>query len=328
MRIQDYCDVIDGALQLKYPLQQFNHNGIITDSSEMKSQLDILQRASKTDSPLTILGGKGSGKGVLAQYAHNLSGKCRGPFLKINCGYLPEARMELELFGTALNKDMSLLSRAIGGTLYIENADLLPQFTQCKLMDYIQSSPANTRFIISLQSPEKMDARLTDQMLFHFTTIAIEIPLLRQRPEDILLLTFSQLKKIEEDYRIIRKISPEVMSAMLTSEWPSNTRQLTQAVERMAFVSNKTLLDSVALFRRCLSVNRQTQPSNHNVPTLPASKSLKQLLQDYEIMIINQYVEQYGSLRKAAAALQTSPATLSRRITEYNLLPQGEPKDV
>ena len=72
------------------------------------------------------------------------------------------------------------------------------------------------------------------------------------------------------------------------------------------------------LLQRCL------KPLSEEIAAPPDSRSLKQMVQDYEIMVIHQYIEQYGSLRKAAAVLKSSPATLSRKITEYNLLPQSE----
>ena len=109
------------------------------------------------------------------------------------------------------------------------------------------------------------------------------------------------------------------MSAMLQYDWPGNARQLSNIIDQMAFTSAHTCIDSVSLLQQCLHREEQLRKSDRE--KLPASgKSLKQLLQDYEILIIQQYVESYGSIRKAAEALQTSPATLSRRITEHNRL--------
>ena len=80
----------------------------------------------------------------------------------------------------------------------------------------------------------------------------------------------------------------------------------------------------LGLLHRCLSNDQRVKSLSEEVAPPPESRSLKQMVQDYEIMVIHQYIEQYGSLRKAAAVLKSSPATLSRKITEYNLLPQSE----
>ena len=325
MRIQDYCDTADGALRLREKLQTFLHGEIVTDNPGVKRQLALLERVSRSNSPVTIAGEKGSGKDIVAQYAHDCSPNRKGLFLKTNCAYLPEARMYAELFGSVGGRETGLLRRASGGTLYIENADLLPKHVQYKLMDHILHSPVGeTRYLICLQSSRDITARLSERMLFYFNTITFDIPPLRKRPEDILLMTFYQLKRIEEEYHIVRTVSPEVMSAMLAYDWPANTRELAQTLERMAFLCDDRLLDSVRLFKRCLSPKRQMQALVLEPAAPPEPKSLKEMVSDYEVMIINQYIERYGSLRKAAAMLKSSPATLSRKLTGHDLPPKED----
>lgn len=327
MRIQDYCDVAGGALQLRTPLRQFTRGEIVTDNREMLRQLELLERAGQGNVPLTILGEKGTGKDVIAQYAHRVSRRSGAPFIKTNCAYLPQERMQMELFGSASPSDRGLLSQASGGSFYIENVDMMPAYVQYKLMEHIratQGKPGDVRYIICLRNSREQG--LSEQILDYFNTMVFEIPPLRMRPEDILLLTLQQLQKVREEYHIERAISPEVMSTMLSCSWPANVRQLTLTVERMAFLSDNRVMDSVALFNRCLTGNRQLQSTESAEPRPPVAKSLKQIVQDYEFMIINQYIERCGSLRKAAAALQSSPATLSRKITEYNLIPRESEK--
>lgn len=327
MRIQDYCDVADGALRLRMPLRQFSRGEIVTDNRDMIRQLDLLERVGKGNVPLTILGEKGTGKDRIAQYAHAVSKRKNAPFIKTNCAYLPQERMHMELFGSASSNDRGLLSQASGGSIYIENVDMMTSYIQYKLMERIQATqgkPGDVRYMVCLRDQRRTSRGqgLTDQMLYYFNTMVFEVPPLRSRPEDILLLTLQQLQKVKTEYHIERTISPEVMSAMLAYDWPTNIRQLTHTVERMAFLSDDRVMDSVALLNRCLIGNQQLQTVGKSEAQPPEAKSLKQIMQDYEIMIINQYIERCGSLRKAAAALKSSPATLSRKITEHNHLPQ------
>jgi transcriptional regulator with PAS, ATPase and Fis domain len=108
---------------------------------------------------------------------------------------------------------------------------------------------------------------------------------------------------------------------MLTYDWPGNARQLAHAIERMAILSDDMLIDSVHLLHRCIAPEQQQRRQSTATTIAPESRSLKRIVQDYEFMIIQQSIEQHGSIRKAAAALKTSHATLSRKITEYHLLP-------
>ena len=329
MKIQDYCDTVEGALHLKVPLQQFCRGFIVTDDSRINHQLDMLERAGQGHLPLTIRGEKGSGKDRIADHAHRISNRSKAPLIKTNCSYLTEEQMYIELFGTAARPDLGLLHRAAGGSLYIENVDLMSVYMQSQLMNHIlqhSSETGSVRYMICLQDQQDSSPILSETMSDYFSSMVFDIPPLRQRPQDILLLTFQQLHQVWNEYRLERTIGPAVMSAMLNYHWPSNVRQLTHTIERMAFMSDDTLMDSVHLLQRCLTPDQKLKTLAEEAPAPTESRSLKQMVQDYEIMIINQYIERHGSLRKAASVLKSSPATLSRKITEYNLQPQNPEK--
>lgn len=325
MKIQDYCDTKNGALQLRMPLQTFSWGNIVTDDADMKHQLEMLQRVSQGRAPLTIRGEKGSGKDRIAQYAHDISSRHRVPLVKTNCAYLSEEQLYVKLFGPAANRELGLLHRAAGGSLYLENADRMSEYLQYQLMRYIRENAAEEktpRFMICLQDQDTQMPKLLEDMAYYFGAMVFDIPPLRQRPQDILLLAFQQLQVIRQEYRLERTLSPEIMSAMLTYEWPGNIRQLSHTIERMAILCDNTLIDSVHLLQRCLNPSQQLQTRSSGAAKLPESRSLKRIVQDYEFLVIQQSIEQHGSIRKAAAALQTSHATLSRKITEYHMLPR------
>lgn len=325
MKIQDYCDTKNGALQLRMPLQTFSWGNIVTDDADMKHQLEMLQRVSQGRAPLTIRGEKGSGKDRIAQYAHDISSRHRVPLVKTNCAYLSEEQLYVKLFGPAANRELGLLHRAAGGSLYLENADRMSEYLQYQLMRYIRENAAEEktpRFMICLQDQDTQMPKLLEDMAYYFGAMVFDIPPLRQRPQDILLLAFQQLQVIRQEYRLERALSPEIMSAMLTYEWPGNIRQLSHTIERMAILCDNTLIDSVHLLQRCLNPSQQLQTRSSGAAKLPESRSLKRIVQDYEFLVIQQSIEQHGSIRKAAAALQTSHATLSRKITEYHMLPR------
>lgn len=329
MKIQDYCDIVNGALQLKQPLSGFCHGDIATDDADMKRQLDMLVRCGQGNVPLTIRGESGSGKDCIAQYAHGVSVWNKIPLIKMNCAFLTEEQQQVKLFGTAYNPELGLLNRAAGGSLYIENIDLMSKQLQYQLLSYIRETSLSekaVRFMACLNASDTMSSGLINEMAYYFGTMIFDIPPLRNRPQDILLLAFQQLQYIRSEYRLERHLSPAVMSEMLTYDWPGNHRQLAHTIERMAIINDDTLIDSVHLLHRCMTNDQRHQLQSVD-PVLPESRSLQRIVQEYEFMIIQQTIEQHGSIRKAAAVLKTTHSTLSRKITEYNHLPNEAKKN-
>lgn len=320
MQIDDYCLLTPEGLVLKDGLKAFQRQNILTDNPRMKQQLDMLDRVGPTSLPLTIVGEKGSGKDNVSRYAHEVSNRKGQTLSHIDCAYLTSEQIGIQLFGVAGSKNEGLLKRTAGGTLYIENADLMPPQMQYRLIEYITSAEGlalNIRYIIGLKQAISDTKELIDPFIFHFGSSIFSIPPLRTRPEDILLLSQQQLLKIKEEYYIERAFSTEVMTAMLSYAWPGNIRQLINTVDRMAFFSDSKLINSVSIFRNSLSEEPQFgMPRPHTAP-LPITKSLKEITLEYEVLIINQYIEEYGSLRKAASALKSSPSVLSSKLTKY-----------
>lgn len=320
MRIDDYCTISQGGLALKEPLQRYQRRNILTDNPRMHQQLDMLDRMGVSSHPLTLVGEKGSGKDMVSQYAHQVSSRRDKPLLHVDCAYLTGEQIGLQFFGSAGARSEGLLRQAAGGTLYIENADLMPPQMQYRLIEHIsaaEGSDQSTRYIIGLKRSLHDSEGLIDPFVFYFGSSVFHIPPLRKRPEDILLLSLQQLREIKKEYFIERSLSPEVMAAMLSYEWPGNIRQLINTVDRMAFFSDTNLIHSVSIFRNSLSEDQQYGMAAPAKVRLPASKSLKEITLEYEVLIINQYIEEYGSLRKAAAALKSSPSVLSSKLTKF-----------
>ena len=320
VRIEDYCDIADGGLVIRGRLQQYIRQNIITCDPVMLRQLDMLDRLSASNVPLTILGEAGCGKDSIAQYAHDVSARKNKPFLKINCAYLTEDLVTAELFGTE-HFEQGLLCRAQGGSLYIENVNLLSSRTQYRLMEHIRATDGkanDTRYIIYPQSMSAARERqLIEPLIDYFNASPFLIPPLRERPADIILLTIQHLYQIHDNLGLERTVSPEVMTALLNYDWPGNIRQLTSVLERMAFMSDNVLMDSVSLLQRCLTANKQFQRMQAVVETPPQPKTLKELMAEYEIKIIHQYIAQYGTLRKAAAALGVTHSLLSYKLKKH-----------
>lgn len=321
MRIADYCNIVDGGLVLHRNIQEYTRLNLVTDNPTMKRQFDMLERSVHSNIPLTIIGERGSGKDFIAQYAHTISDRRGRPFVKMNCAYLADVNLPMKLFDEGINGPPSILNRAAGGSLYLENLDHLTEYEQHRLMTHIQSiagTPKDTHFIIGFDClATSLCEMLSEPLYYHFSKMIFEVVPLRHRPEDILLLAMQQLKQVKAEYRIERLLAPNVMEEMLSYEWPNNTRQLTNVVERMCFLSDHRIIDSVPLLHKCLSIHKPFQPKISEPDAGSAAKTLKDIVQEYEITIINQYIERHGSLRKAAAALNVAPSVLSSKLTRY-----------
>ena len=320
MAIEDYCNVVNGELVLRGGLQQYFRGNIFSCDPAIHTQLDMLDRLGNALVPLIVDGEVGCSKDSIVRYAHASSSRGKKPLFKINCAYLPEGVAVNELFGYGKG-NTGLLHSAAGCSLYIENISLLSVQTQYRLAEYIlanKESPERVRYMISLSDTPNPQNGLIKPLLQYFDAMTFRIPPLRERKDDILLATIHQLHQIRKSYRIERTISPDLMTALMSYDWPGNTQQLCKVVDRMAFMSDKTLLDSVQLLEKSLSAHGELQQEQIHVTQPPHSKTLKELVLDYEVMIINQYIEQYGSIRKAAAALGVTHAALSIKLTKYN----------
>lgn len=321
MRIEDYCDIIDKSLVFRGNLKDYIREDIITCDPVLNHQLDKLEQYGNVNIPIIIQGEPGCGKDRIAKFAHRVSSRSQKPFFKINCGYLPENEAARELFG-ANSSTPGLLHKAAGGSLCIENIAFLSAQTQQRVMRHIQSTegtPDDIRFLISLDDesdPNRKNGLITP-LLYHFSSLPIVIPPLRERPADILLLVFQQLCQIHDSYGVERTVGPCVMEEMLSYEWPGNIRQLVSVLEQMAFMSDSTRMDSIQLLRNCLSSHTQICQHQANTNQCATTKSFKEMVLEYEVMLINQAVEQYGSLRKAATALKISQSALSGKLMKY-----------
>lgn len=327
MTVEEYCEITEGGLVLREKLQTFTRYNLLSVCPTIIRQLDMLDRLGSANVPLFINGEKGCGKDRIAHYAHHVSGRDGKPFLKINCAYLPEGQTIIELFGSR-GGCPGLLQQAQNGSLYLENIDMLSTQTQYQFLNHIQSDEGlqnDIRYMICLSAANATAEKghgLIVPLLDYFNTATFIIPPLRERPEDILLLTMQQLTYVYEQYRVTRTVGPNVMSALLTYEWPGNIRQLVKVIDRMAFMSDSTLMDSVPLLQQCLSACNYSQKVNTHTEKPPQDKTLKELVSDYEIKVINQYIDRYGTLRKAAAALGVSHSVLSSKLSKYYAAPK------
>ncbi len=335
MHLEDYFENVEGRARLRCDITDFLHDDIITDNPEMIRQLRLIERVASSSAPILIEGEQGVGKEQFARYAFNRSERHARNYVQLNCAAIPKEKWAVELFGQVPSvssgfRNGSILDVSSGGTLFIKDVNMMPRDIQVRLVDLLNEQIPDKaggrphydiRIIAAYRSSSSQRetfSHLTEELYYHLNVIKVRIPPLRERPEDILLTATYYLQQITSEYNLRHSFGWNVLSMLLDIDWADNTRQLRNTVERLVWLSESEVIRDPELLMECVSSpvrNRQELPRAVK-PDIGVSRnrSLKELVSDYEIFIINQYIERYGSLRKAAAALSVSPASLSRKL--------------
>jgi PAS domain S-box-containing protein len=298
-------------------------------SAAMQAVVDLGLRLARVDTTLLIQGESGVGKDVIARLIHTEGTRQDGPFVKINCGAIPTELLESELFGyesgafTGARKEgkAGLFEAAHGGTLFLDEIGEMPAPLQVKLLQVLED-----RTITRLGSTRtvKVDLRLIaatnrdlksmvrertfrEDLFYRLSVAPIDIPPLRERPEDIAPLIQRFLQEINERYGFARRISGAVMDRLLRHTWPGNVRELRNVVERLAVIAREDEIGLETLPSDLLAENARHAPSN---------KPLKAAARNHEVETVQATVERLGSIGRAAAHLGVSESTVKRRLRE------------
>lgn len=238
---------------------------LVAKSVAMRKVLEIARRAARTDSLVVLTGETGTGKGAVARFIHDASGRRSSPFFAVNCASLPATLFESELFGarrgayTDAREDRPGAFIAAGnGTLFLDEIGELPLDVQSKLLHVLESGrvrplggtadvPVKARLIAATnQSLERLlrEGRLRPDLYYRLNVIRIEIPPLRERREDILPLVDLFLgPACERQSRPLIGIAATALRQLLAYAWPGNVRELANLLERaVALSEHDTLL--------------------------------------------------------------------------------------
>ncbi|HVF39173.1 MAG TPA: sigma-54 dependent transcriptional regulator [Gemmatimonadaceae bacterium] len=295
--------------------------------------LNVAETVAVTDSTVLLQGESGTGKGVVAKYIHELSNRSSGAFVSINCGALPESLLESELFGhvkgsfTGAVKDKSgLFAAAEAGTFFLDEIGETTPATQVKLLRVLQHREV---IPVGATEPVAIDTRLIaatnrnldeeiargnfrSDLFYRLNVISIEIPPLRDRREDIVILAESFLSDIAakrgEDPK---KLSREASELLQGYAWPGNVRELENAVERAVILSNGTITPA-ALPDRIRE--RASEPLVSSKPA--ANPPLEAIERAYIMWVLG---SEGGNKVRAAEMLGIDPSTLHRKLSKFGI---------
>lgn len=309
--------------------------GIVASSSAMREVLEVARKVALFPTTVLLQGESGTGKEVLAQAIHRWSHRAQGPWTVINCGSIPEALLESELFGHAKGaftgaqqERAGLFEAAHGGTLFLDEIGEMPSPLQVKLLRALQEGairrlgetamrPIDVRVIAASNRElgrEVEDGRFRRDLYYRLHVVMLTLPPLRERREDIPLLVEHFVALLNARFGTHTEgVTPDAMKRLMAYRWPGNVRELRNVIERAmvlaegAWLTPKTLPPEI--FADVVGVLQDSE-----------SLSLKRATRHLEEAYIRKALEKTGGNRTAAAKmLDISLRALLYKIKEYGL---------
>lgn len=268
-------------------LTQHNFDGIIGRHPKMIHLFETIVQVAKSDAIVLIHGETGTGKELIAQSVYLNSERKDRPYVTLHCGALPETLFEAELFGhrrgafTGAHQDRAgRIATANGGTLFLDEIAEIPLATQAKLLRFIQygeyqrvgSDHVERVDIRIIAATHKDLAKMVEQgkfrqdLYFRLNVLELEVPPLRERKSDILLLVNFFLKKYWPGDRDVPVLSAEALAALEKYSYPGNVRELSHIVERLCVLARDSHLD-LSLLPRALQDEYREKHAPANPPT-------------------------------------------------------------
>jgi DNA-binding NtrC family response regulator len=314
---------------------------IIGESEAIKRAVSETQRVASTEATVLLLGESGTGKELFARAVHHLSERRDQPFVAVNCAAIPETLIENELFGHergaftgAAARHLGKFELATGGTVFLDEIGELPLAVQGKLLRVIEEKSVDR---IGGRAPVPVDVRIVAatnrdlrgaaergefrrDLFFRLAVFPIEIPPLRQRGDDVVLLARHFAAELGKELRKREAVLDETcLAALRQHKWPGNVRELQNAIERACILS-----DSNTLEPRDLGLIPETRSAPSSVSDLDTSGTLSEVAERAvrfveRTKIIEALEACDGNKSRAAEVLGVSYKTLLTKIKEYDV---------
>ncbi|WP_223591715.1 sigma 54-interacting transcriptional regulator [Neobacillus bataviensis] len=314
---------------------------LIYCSPKMEKIMNQVKKIADFSSTVLLHGESGVGKEVIAQAIHQLGKRSSKPFLKLNCGAIPENLLESELFGYAKgaftgadkNGKEGYFKQANEGILFLDEIGEMPMHLQVKLLRVLQEQEVipigsttpikvNVQIIAATNKKlEKMveEGTFREDLFYRLNVIPLHIPPLRERTEDISLLSFHFLQKLNEKYDRNYHLTPDAVNVMEFYPWPGNVRELQNIIERLVVTADHSAIDA-EFVSQFLSLGYEHKKMK---PVITRVIPLQEAIDHVEEQLIVLAMNQYKTTTKAAKALGISQSSVSRKyqkiLSEKNM---------
>jgi transcriptional regulator with PAS, ATPase and Fis domain len=323
--------------------RRYAYKNIVAQSDKMQAVLGLVERVAPTNSTVLLGGESGVGKDLIARAIHEHSQRASGPFVKINSTAIPETLLESELFGyekgafsgAAISKP-GKFEMADKGTMFLDEIGDVPAAIQVKLLRVLQDreferlgGTKTHKVDIRLVAATNRDLRAAleegtfrEDLYYRLNVVAIDIPPLRDRKEDIpALADFFLERYAKESSKTVTSITPSAMKKLTDYHWPGNVRELQNIIERGVTLSTGTTLDAADIYLDDPATSRPISSTPH---VLPPGMTLEQ----WEDETIREALRRAnGNKSQAARALGLSRNALRYRLSKLGVPDPAEPEN-
>ena len=336
--LQKQLEFVQNTLKQFESIEISSSEPIIASSRSMRNVMQLALRLASVDSTVLITGESGVGKGVIAKLLHENGARKEFPFITVNCGAIPESLIESELFGyergaftgSRIEGKKGLFEAAQKGTIFLDEISELPLNLQVKLLQVIQDReftrvggvnriPVDVRIISATNKDLHLlvkSGKFREDLYYRLNVVPINVPPLRERPEDILPLIQSNLEKYNNQLGENKTLEPAALAVLLHYSWPGNIRELQNIVERLILTTRDNLIteENLPVFIRTSAEAQPFQSMEHT--------SLRASMERAEKEVLTRALAEYKSTRAIAKALQVSQPTIVRKLHKYGLTPK------
>ena len=330
----------DDNRYLQDELRRIAGDDVIGADFGLRGVMEQVRQVAPLDSPVLLLGETGSGKEVIANAIHNSSSRKDEPFIKVNCGAIPQTLMDSELFGHekgaftgALSQKRGLIERAHGGTLFLDEIGELPPEAQVRLLRVLQekeidrvggSGPIRVDIRIIAATHRDLEhmlaqGRFREDLYFRLRVFPIAIPPLRNRQADIPALVQHFIRKKAREMKLARtpNLAPEAIDRLMNYRWPGNVRELENAVERALILGRDRPLefDDIESRPHHAPIPISPHPATADAENLELDSVMSEHIR-HVLTMCNGRVE---GEKGAARVLNIHPSTLRKRMKKLGI---------
>jgi two-component system response regulator HydG len=320
---------------------------LVGDSEPVRKLIAQVTRAAATEATVLVQGESGTGKELVARMIHDRSPRKDGPFVVVHCAALAESLLESELFGHergaftgAVKRKLGRFELAHGGTIFLDEIGEISPSIQTKLLRVLQQREiqrvggeetlqVDVRVVSATNRALKAEVaagRFREDLFYRLHVVPLELPPLRDRPEDVPLLARHFLEKSGRRLkRTLRGLTDAAARALSRYPWPGNVRELENAIEQALVFADGEVLDVNDL----PAFLRDGPPvPTRGLPELRGDRSLTDVLEELERALIEDAYEKSGQVKtETARRLGIKTSALYYKLEKYGLIAKGEPAD-
>jgi sigma-54 dependent transcriptional regulator, flagellar regulatory protein len=335
-------NVCDGPLAKEVALEPNGFHGVVGQSRAMRELFQLVERVADSDSTVLLNGETGTGKGMIAKAIHQNSYRRDKPFVAINCGAIPENLLESELFGHvkgaftgATSAKSGKFEVADGGTVFLDEIGDMSPDLQVKVLKVLEerefepvggckSIKVDVRIIAATHrdlEEEVQKGNFREDLFYRLYVIPIQLPALRERPNDIPLLSNYFIQKLNREKGTrVEGIGPAAMDLLMRHAWPGNVRELANLVERMVVLKGRGQIQPTDLPAKLKTDLAPTTVIAETPELSPEGICLTTAVSEFEKSLIYQSLEKSDWIKnKAAKLLHVKRTTLVEKIKRYDL---------